>query len=100
LSNLTELEKLVCSDNYLTQIPYFSQPEKITELGIANNNLSTSDLTIFSQLRNLQELDIGNTNKNKINQNIYNRWVGSCEPCKDLNNLRELYISNTDLDSG
>jgi serine/threonine protein kinase len=100
LSNLKELEKLDCSDNYLTQIPYFPQPEKIKELWVGDNNLSPSKLTIFSQLRNLESLGIGNRDKKKINQNVYNRLVGSCEPLKDLNKLKWLSISNTDLDSG
>jgi len=100
LSNLEELEMLWCSDNYLTQIIYPPNPEKITELDISNNHLSPSNLTIFSQLRNLRSLKIGNTDKNRINQNIYNRWVGSCQLLQDLNELRELDISNTDLTSG
>jgi len=100
VSNLGELWKFDCSNNYLTQIPYFPQPEKITELVISNNHLSPSNLTIFSQFRNLRELFIGNDNKNKINQNIYNHFIGSLEPLKDLNKLLILDISNTDLDSG
>ena len=100
LSNLAELEELWCSNNYLIHIIYPPQLEKITELDISNNHFSPSNLTIFSQWRNLKRLDIGNRDKNKINQNIYNRWVGSCEPLKELDKLERLDISNTDLDSG
>jgi len=100
LSNLEQLKILGCSNNYLTQIIYPTNPEKITSLDISNNNLPTSDLTIFSQMRNLRFLYIGNNNKNKINQNIYNNFVGSCEPLKDLNKLERLDIKNTDLTSG
>ncbi|CAJ0629806.1 15413_t:CDS:2, partial [Entrophospora sp. SA101] len=99
LSDLKKLEKLYCHDNYLTQIIYPTNPEKITSLYISDNNLPTSDLTIFSPMRNLRYLDIGNTDKNKINQGIYNRWVDSCEPLKDLE-LSSLDIKNTDLTSG
>jgi len=94
------LEELDCSDNYLTQIIYPTNPEKITYLNISNNNLPTSDLTIFSQMKNLRELEIGKTDKNKVNQNIYNRWVGSLKPLKDLSELKELNINNTDIDRG
>ncbi|CAG8562145.1 12895_t:CDS:2, partial [Racocetra persica] len=88
LSNLAELKELLwCSDNYLTEIPYLSNPEKITKLGISNNNINPSDLSIFSKFRNLKDLYIGNDDKNKINQGIYNRFHGSLEPLKDLNNL-------------
>jgi serine/threonine protein kinase len=100
LSNLAELETLLCSNNYLTQIVYPSNPEKITYLDIRNNHLSPSNLTIFSQMRNLRELAIGNWDKNKINQNIYNHFTGSCEPLKELDKLERLNIDNTDLDSG
>ncbi|CAJ0760357.1 4524_t:CDS:10 [Entrophospora sp. SA101] len=99
LTDFLNLEKLYCHDNYLTQIIYPTNPEKITSLYISDNNLPTSDLTIFSPMRNLRYLDIGNTDKNKINQGIYNRWVDSCEPLKDLE-LSSLDIKNTDLTSG
>ncbi|CFW92820.1 putative Non-specific protein-tyrosine kinase [endosymbiont DhMRE of Dentiscutata heterogama] len=100
LSNLKELEKLKCFNNYLTQIPYLPYPEKITSLNISNNNINPSDLSIFNQLRNLRSLVIGNHNKNKINQGIYNHFQGGLKPVQDLNNLKKLNISNTDIDSG
>ncbi|CAG8449649.1 11232_t:CDS:2 [Racocetra fulgida] len=90
LSNLEELKMLLCSNNYLTRIIYPTNPKKITELYITNNNLSPQDLSIFK---------IGNSDKNKINQNIYNNFQGSLEPLKDLNRLRVLEIPNTDIDS-
>ncbi|CAG8610585.1 11327_t:CDS:2, partial [Ambispora gerdemannii] len=47
LSNCEQLETLDCSNNYLTQIIYPTNLEKLTKLEINNNNLPTSDLTIF-----------------------------------------------------
>ncbi|CAG8653559.1 17591_t:CDS:2, partial [Cetraspora pellucida] len=58
LSDFKNLEKLECSDNYLTQIIYPPNPEKITFLHISNNNINPSNLTIFSQFRNLEQLYI------------------------------------------
>jgi serine/threonine protein kinase len=100
LDNLEELKYLECYGNYLTQIPYLSNPEKITILDIIQNNINSSDLTIFIKFSNLWRLDIGNWNENKIQQGIYNRFYGSLEPLKYLNKLERLNISNTDLDSG
>jgi len=100
VNNCWKLNYIGCPNNQLTQIIYPPNPKKITHLDINNNNLSPSDLTIFRQMRNLEYLDIGNTDKNKIDQGIYNRWVGSCEPLKGLNKLERLDIRNTDIDSG
>jgi Leucine-rich repeat (LRR) protein len=100
LSDFINLEELSCSNNYLTQIIYPANPEKITKLDIENNNINSSDLTTFSKFRNLKGLNIGNTNEIKIQQGIYNRFRGSLEPLKELDKLEKLFIDNTDLDSG
>jgi Leucine-rich repeat (LRR) protein len=94
LNNCRKLKKFYCSNNYLTEIPYFSNLEKIIELSIGNNNFPTQNLSIFSKFRNLEQLYIGNSDK------IYNHFLGSLEPLKDLNKLERLYIGNTDIDSG
>ncbi|CAG8794639.1 11345_t:CDS:1, partial [Gigaspora margarita] len=100
LSNLVELKKLISFNGHLTQIPILPNPEKITELVIRNNNIKPSDLTIFSQFKNLENLRIGNDDKNRIQQGIYNRFHDSLEPLKNLNKLKSLDISNTDIESG
>jgi len=69
-------------------------------LGINNNNFPPQDLSIFSRFVNLEKLFVHNSNQEKINQGIYNRFVGSLESLKDLSKLNELSISNTDIDSG
>ncbi|CAG8850558.1 4385_t:CDS:1, partial [Gigaspora margarita] len=63
-------------------------------LGISNNNLSLTDLTIFTRFKNLGALYIDNTNKNKLSQGIYNRIEGSLESLKDLDKLERLDIYN------
>ncbi|CAG8466146.1 31313_t:CDS:10, partial [Racocetra persica] len=103
LSNLTSLKKFHCQNNFLTDIDYsVLNSEELIELKIGNNNLSEQDLEEFSGFTNLQVLWIGNNSDydNKIDENKYNRFVGSLKPLEKLTKLRELEISNTDIDSG
>ncbi|CAG8769956.1 21505_t:CDS:2, partial [Racocetra persica] len=45
--------------------------------------------------------NIGNVGDNKhFNNNLYNKFHGSLEPLKKLIKLKDLHISNTDIDSG
>ncbi|CFW92729.1 protein of unknown function (Leucine rich repeat domain) [endosymbiont DhMRE of Dentiscutata heterogama] len=92
------LTKLYCANNQLTNLNFsILNPKKLQHLNISNNNFSPSDLSIFSSFTNLEILKIGNDNTKKIKQNIYNRFHGSLEPLRNLIKLRELHISNTDL---
>src|SRR5436190_539388 len=70
LSSLIQLKNLYCRDNFLTDIIYPSNPEKLTELSIRNNNFSESDLSIFSPFANLETLYVGNDEPKKITKNI------------------------------
>jgi hypothetical protein len=72
--------------------------DKLKKIILFNNNLE-QDLTIFSKHTNLEALCIGNRFV-IIDGVIRNRFYGSLKPLKDLNNLKELHISNTDIDSG
>ncbi|KLL03563.1 MAG: hypothetical protein MRECE_13c028 [Mycoplasmataceae bacterium CE_OT135] len=72
----------------------------MTRLNISSNNFHEQDLSMFGHLINLESLWINNNNQERINQGVYNRFKGSLEPLKNLNKLRELNISNTDIDSG
>jgi len=100
LSHCNKLKKLYCSYNRLTQIIYPTNPELLTELCVSNNNFPIQNLSVFSRLQNLEKLNISNSNKNKISQEIYNRFMGSSKPLKYLSKLRNLDISNTDIDRG
>lgn len=93
------LTKLYCANNQLTELNFLSSlnPKKLQHLNISNNNFSPSDLSTFSSFTSLEILKIGNDNTKKIEQNIYNRFHGSLESLKNLTKLRELHISNIDL---
>ncbi|CAJ0866271.1 13983_t:CDS:10, partial [Entrophospora sp. SA101] len=96
-----KLRELYCKNNCLISINYpISNPEKLTNLSIRNNNLPKQDLSAFSKFVNLKGLYVGNDEQEKIKQGINNHFVGSLEPLKNLTNLKILDISNTDVDSG
>jgi Leucine-rich repeat (LRR) protein len=102
LSSLARLKKLICRNNRLTSINYpVLSSKKLTDLSVMNNKLPEQDLTVFSKFTGLENLWIGNSyDKERAEQGVYNRFVGSLKPLKKLNNLRVLDISSTDIDSG
>jgi len=70
---LTNLETLVCRDNLLTDLDWTVLPgEKLTFLGLSNNNFSPRDLSCLARFTNLKELYLQNINPVKIQQGIYN----------------------------
>ena len=91
LNSFVNLEKLYCSKNSLTNLDFLNNlnPEKLTNLDIRNNNFPKSDLIPFNRFINLEYLDLAN-----------NSFVGGLEPLKNMSKLRELDISDTDIDSG
>src|SRR5690606_37919650 len=97
-SQLSELEKLFCRDNQLTNL-MLPNSAKLTFLAINNNDLFEQDLSMFSKLTDLVLLFIGNRSEEKINQGIYNRFVGSLQLLQNLTKLKILEIENTDLES-
>ncbi|CAI2161571.1 13862_t:CDS:10 [Funneliformis geosporum] len=84
LTGLNDLKEVICCNNYLESFDYSSlNPEKLTNLNITANKLSEQDLTVFN-----------------IQQGFsINRFVGSLEPLKNLTKLRNLNISNIDIDA-
>src|SRR5438128_2529533 len=102
LEGFSNLEKLDCSGNFLTNLDLndLTNPEKLTKLDIDDNDFETQELSCFSRFVNLEELYLGTTKLEKVQQNIYNRFTGSLEPLKNLTKLKELGISNTDIDGG
>jgi len=101
LTNSTRLEGFICNDNYINKLEYTSfNPNKLVHLDISNNNLSKQDLSVFSKFVNLKVLGVGNDNDERVKKNIYNRFTGSLEPLQNLVNLKKLFISNTDVNSG
>jgi len=102
--NLTGLEKLVkleCNYNLLGDFNYFLLNfSELNSLEINDNNLRKQDLSVFSQFINLKTLWIGNNGKEKIQNGFYNRFYGSLEHLKNLTKLKNLHISNTDINNG
>jgi Leucine-rich repeat (LRR) protein len=102
VNNLAMLEELNCCGNYLTDLNFLNNlnPEKLTNLSLRNNNFPEQDLSVFSKFINLEGLHVGNDEQEKINQSIYNRFIGSLAPLKDLTKLKRLDVSNTDINEG
>jgi hypothetical protein len=73
---------------------------KLVFLSIHSNNFPEQDLSVFSKFTKLEELYIGNSDEERMIENIYNRFHGNLLPLKDLENLKFLSISNTDVNSG
>jgi hypothetical protein len=85
LSDFTELEKLFCSWNKLTDLQLSA--EKLFWVEANNNNLK--DLSIFSKHVHLKKIDISN-----------NDFAGSLKPLENLVELSQLNINKTNIDSG
>lgn len=109
-NKLTKLEIINCPKVSYLNISYnlFEKlgslgnlvPERLVSLSIHNNNFSQQDLSCFSRFINLEYLYIDNGEKERITENIYNRFYGSLEPLKNLKRLKLLDISETDVGSG
>ncbi|WNE40522.1 MAG: hypothetical protein GBAus27B_000589 [Mycoplasmataceae bacterium] len=107
---IKELEVTDCSsisefnvaNNLLTETNFFNDLnlDKLTHLSIHSNNFSEQDLSFLSQFTKLENLFIDNNDQKKFDSGIYNRFAGSLEPLRDLENLGYLNIANTDIDSG
>lgn len=101
VANCPNLVKIDCSDNLLTKFELVTEnPKKLVSLNITNNNFPQQDLSYFTQFINLQKLYLGTTSQEKMEKGVYNRFYGSLELLQNLTNLKELGISNTDIDSG
>jgi len=83
------LRELDCSDNKLTNLN-LSKCDELTLLNISNNNFSEQkDLKFLESFTKLESISLAN-----------NRFCGSLEPLKNMSNLRELNIVDTDINSG
>nr|CAG8653365.1 2898_t:CDS:2 [Entrophospora candida] len=104
IKNYPDLKVLHCGSNLLRNLD-LSKNKNLEELSIMNNNFVKQDLSFLSHLINLKKLYLGNTNidyllKERVEQGVYNNFIGSLEPLKNLNKLEKLDIKNTDIDSG
>ena len=92
----SKLHCLDCSRNNLTDLDLTHvNSTELTYLRISNNKLTQRDLSIFSRFTNLEVLTIGSDTDKK-----FNNFVGSLKPLQTLRNLKNLDISNTNIDSG
>src|SRR5581483_9091290 len=109
IDNSPKLVRLDCRDNFLTdlEVPF----KNLIYLTVRNNNLSKRNLSMFSELFNLEVLYINTDlsyqgdcdprkHKEKLKKGIYNKFEGSLKYLEKLTKLRELNISNTDIDGG
>jgi Leucine-rich repeat (LRR) protein len=84
-----QLRVLNCNNSNLEEIIYPSGHSALTELDIGNTNLPSQDLSFLSHLISLEILNVNDV-----------PFCGSLEPLKNLTKLKQLDISNTDLNSG
>jgi hypothetical protein len=90
LANCHQLKTFRGWKNHLTDLVLTNSVSKqLTFLDLRSNNFSTQDLSLFSHLVNCETLDISN-----------NPWTGSLAPLKHSTKLKELNISQTNIDSG
>lgn len=99
ISNCPRLTVLMCYNNQLTNLDLRNN-KKLKDLYINNNNFAEQDLSFLNNSTDLERLFLANFEQSRITQNIYNRFSGSLKPLKDMNKLKWLGISNTDIDSG
>jgi len=97
-----QLNSLICSCNFFSNCDFLKklEPEQLTELVLSDNNFFEQDLSCFSIFSNLIVLDISNNDKERIRNNIYNRFTGSLKLLSGISELRSLSISNTDITEG
>ncbi|CAI2185611.1 5226_t:CDS:2 [Funneliformis geosporum] len=97
VSNCSYLTELYCDDNLLTNLTLPNNLTNLKRLKLSNNNFPSQDLSFLAGAINLEELELGNNNKEKINQGIYNKFTDSLNYLSEMKQLKELVISNTDL---
>ncbi|CAG8461815.1 14962_t:CDS:2 [Racocetra fulgida] len=114
LRDFTKLEKLDCSDNQLTNLD-LSQCAELTHLYCENNSLTSLDfLNTLPNKDKLKEIYLGDnpelhsqnldflTPFTELEElNIENcPFSGSLKSLKSIGKLKNIYISDTDIDSG
>lgn len=101
VNNCPNINNFNIANNLLTSTNFFDNlnPEKLICLSIHSNNFQEQDLTNFSRFTKLQRMFIDNNDQKKFNLGIYNRFTGSLQSLKDLEDLEYLNIANTDIDS-
>ena len=101
INNCPEINYFNIGNNLLGETNFLSQlnSEKLTYLSIHSNNFSEQDLSFLSKFTNLEQLFIDNHDEEKFENNVYNRFIGSLCPLRNLEKLKWLNIANPDLNS-
>lgn len=101
LIKLNQLRKLDAGYNLLTSLDFSAfNPESLLELKLHSNNFGNQDIDCFFSFNKLEILYVNTDIRERIEQNIYNRFHGSLKALKNMNNLRDLDIRATDIDGG
>lgn len=103
LSNCHELTWIECQGNLLTSTSFLAtlpSPQKLTFLYMGENDFVEQDLSFLRPFMNLEFLRIWNSHQNRINNGLINRFHGSLKYLRNMKNLKQLGIGNTDVDSG
>jgi len=99
IDGFSNLQIISCQNNFLTSLD-LNQKTKLEHLNISDNYFSKQDLSFLSHLVGLKYLNLGNNKQEKVQQGIYNRFVGSLEFLRNMSKLGRLSIENTDFDEG
>src|SRR5947209_3365136 len=89
LSQCNKLMKVQVSNNRLELIKLPPNSEELFHLEMNDNNFPSQDLSFLTPYKSLQILDLGNnfSSEKRVKKGIYNRFCGSLEPLKEMNNL-------------
>ena len=105
LGDCLELFKLDAAHNSVSDLdPLLNSLhlEKLKWFSVGENNVLERDLSCFSRFTNLETLYIGNpfSTMQNIRKNFFNHWRGSLKPLRTLTKLKDLWISDTDIEGG
>jgi len=96
-SNCSQLEEINCNNNLLIGITLSIYNNNLRKLYLNNNNFPEQDLSFLTSYNKLEELDLGNhyRSKKKIDQWIFNKFIGSLDHLNVMKQLKHLRINNT-----
>lgn len=100
LPKLNKLRKFDAGYNQLIDLDFsVFNPEYLLELKLHSNNFDSQNIKCFSPFTKLEVLIICNDVRERIEQNNYNRFYGSLKSFREMNNLKELDIRTTNVES-